>query len=60
MRSGGPAKTYEAGIDLHIVVVEFDSAAQAITACNSPGYEAALAVPGSEAERDVRIVEGVD
>ena len=42
------------------VVVEFDSLAQAISAYDSPGYQAALAVLGNAAERDLRIVEGVD
>ena len=57
---GDPAKTYEAGIDLRTAVVEFDSSTQAIAAYESPGYQAALAVLGNAAERDVRIVEGVD
>ena len=51
---------YEAGIDLRTVVVEFESSAQAIAAYESPGYQAALAVLGNAAERDLRIVEGVD
>jgi len=57
---GNPAKTYEAGIDLRTVVVEFDSLAQAIAAYESPGDQAALAVLGNGAERDLRIVEKVD
>jgi uncharacterized protein (DUF1330 family) len=57
---GSPAKTYEAGIALRTVVVEFDSTAQAIVAYESPGYQAALAVLGDAAERDVRIVESVN
>jgi uncharacterized protein (DUF1330 family) len=57
---GDPAKTYEGGIDQRTVVVEFDSLAQAISAYDSPGYQAALAVLGNAAERDLRIVEGVD
>jgi len=56
---GNPAKTYEAGIDLRTVVVEFNSPAKAIAAYKRPGYQAALAVLGDAAERDVRIVEGV-
>ena len=42
------------------MLVEFDSLAQAIAAHDSPAYQAALAVLGSAAERDLRIVEGVD
>ena len=57
---GNPAKTCEGGIDQRTVLVEFDSLAQAIAAHESPGYQAALAVLGSAAERDLRIVEGID
>ena len=57
---GAPAKTYESGIDQRTVLVEFDSLAQAIAAHDSPAYQAALAVLGNAAERDLRIVEGVD
>jgi uncharacterized protein (DUF1330 family) len=57
---GLPAKTYEGGIDQRTVLVEFDSLAQAIAAHESSGYQAALAVLGSAAERDLRIVEGID
>jgi len=57
---GSPAKTYEAGINQRTVLVEFDSLAQAIAAHDSPGYQAALAVLGNAAERDLRIVEGVE
>src|SRR6516162_352601 len=56
----GVAKTYEVGINQRTVLVEFDSLAQAIATYDSPGYQAALAVLGNAAERDVRIVEGVD
>jgi uncharacterized protein (DUF1330 family) len=56
----GPAKTYEAGIDQRTVLVEFDSLAQAIAAHDSPAYQATLAVLGNAAERDMRIIEGVD
>ena len=56
-----PAKVYEAGIDLPVVVIEFDSVAQAIAAHDSPAYQAALAALGNTSVvRDMRIVEGVD
>jgi uncharacterized protein (DUF1330 family) len=55
-----PAKTYDAGIDQRTVLVEFDSLAQAIATHDSPSYQAALAVLGNAAERDMRVVEGVD
>lgn len=58
---GHPAKVYEAGIDLPVVLIEFDSLAQAIAAHESPAYQAALAALGNTAVvRDMRIVEGVD
>jgi uncharacterized protein (DUF1330 family) len=57
---GGVAKTYEAGINQRTVLVEFNSLAQAIATYDSPDYQAALAVLGNAAERDVRIVEAAD
>ena len=56
---GTPAKTYEAGLSQRVVVIEFDSVAQATAAHDSPGYQAALKELGNAAERDIRIVEGV-
>src|SRR5215472_6032842 len=57
---GIPAKTYEHGIKERTVVIEFDSLAQAVAAHDSPAYQAALAALGTGAERDLRIVEGID
>ena len=56
---GNPAKTYEAGMSQRVVVIEFDSLAKALACHDTPGYQAALKVLGSSAERDMRIVEGV-
>lgn len=56
---GGTVKTYEGGIDQRTVLIEFDSVEQAIAAHDNPGYQAALAVLGDGAERDLRIVAGV-
>jgi uncharacterized protein (DUF1330 family) len=57
---GAPAKTYEAGLNQRVVVIEFDSVAQATTTHDSPAYQAALKVLGKDAvERDMRIIEGV-
>ena len=55
---GAPAKTYEAGVNQRVVVIEFDSLAQATAAYESADYQAALKVLGDGAERDIRIVEG--
>lgn len=56
---GTPAKTYEAGLDQRVVVIEFDSVQQAVAAHDSAGYQAALKALGNGAERDIRIVDGV-
>jgi uncharacterized protein (DUF1330 family) len=42
-----------------VVVIEFDSVAQATAAHDSAAYQAALKELGNGAERDIRIVEGV-
>jgi uncharacterized protein (DUF1330 family) len=58
---GAPAFTKEQGVAQRTVVIEFDSVAQAQAAYASPGYQAALAALGTNAaERDIRIVEGVE
>ena len=56
---GLPSKTYEAGMNQRVVVIEFDSVAQATAAHDSAGYQAALKELGNGAERDIRIIEGV-
>ncbi len=56
---GDPTKVYEAGVMQRVVVIEFESVAQAIAVHDSPGYQAALKALGDGAERDLRIVEGV-
>jgi uncharacterized protein (DUF1330 family) len=43
-----------------VVVMEFESLEKAVAAYNSAAYQAALKALGSAAERDFRIVEGVD
>jgi uncharacterized protein (DUF1330 family) len=55
---GMPAKTYEAGVNQRVVLIEFDSIAQAIAAHDGAAYQAALKVLGDSADRDIRIVEG--
>jgi uncharacterized protein (DUF1330 family) len=57
---GLPARVYESGLDQRTVVIEFDSVAQAAAAHDSPGYQQALRALGNGADRDMRIVEGVD
>jgi len=57
---GLPARVYEGGLAQRTVLIEFDSVAQAIAAHDSPGYQEALRALGNGAERDLRIVEGVE
>lgn len=57
---GMAAKVYEAGIQQRVVVIEFDSLAQALAAHDTAAYQAALKeLDGGAVERDLRIVEGV-
>ena len=57
---GGTAKTYEAGLNQRVVVIEFESVEKAIAALDGAAYQEALKALGKDAvERDMRIVEGV-
>ncbi|WP_205754846.1 DUF1330 domain-containing protein [Azoarcus sp. DD4] len=56
---GEAAQAYEDGVHQRIVIIEFESVERAMAAYQSPEYQAALAVLGNSAERDVRIVSGV-
>jgi uncharacterized protein (DUF1330 family) len=56
---GTAAKAYEKGRTERVVLIEFDSVAQAAAAHDSAGYQEALKVLGNAVERDLRIVEGV-
>jgi len=57
---GLPARVYEGGLEQRIVLIEFDSVAQAIAAHDSAAYQQALRVLGNAVDRDLRIVEGVE
>lgn len=57
---GNPSKTFESGQMQRVVVIEFDSVDQAIATHDSPAYQAALTALGNGADRDIRIVDGVD
>ena len=54
---GMPAKTYEAGMNERITLIEFDSLEQAIKGRESAAYLAAFAKLG-DVVRDVRVIEG--
>ena len=57
---GVPAHAYEAGIKERMVVVEFESVAAAVACHDSPAYQDALKVFNNAAERDFRIIEGLE
>ncbi|HEY4265408.1 MAG TPA: DUF1330 domain-containing protein [Micropepsaceae bacterium] len=58
---GTAVKTMEQGLMQRTVLIEFDSVDKAVAAYESPGYKEALAALGkSAAERDIRIVEGLE
>ena len=53
---------YDSGqrvLDMRVVVIEFPSVKEALAAHDSPAYQEALRVLGDAAERDMRVVEGV-
>jgi uncharacterized protein (DUF1330 family) len=43
-----------------VVLIEFPSVDAAVKAHDSPGYQAALKALDGAADRDIRIVEGLD
>ncbi len=51
---------HDQGIAERTVVIEFDSFEQAVAARESAAYQEALTVLSDGAERDFRIVEGID
>ena len=55
---GMPARAYEAGLEVRMVVIEFDSVAQAIATYEGADYQAALRVLEGAVERDMRFIEG--
>ena len=57
---GTPAKVYEKGLAQRTVLSEFESVAAATAAHDSPGYQEALRALGNAADRDMRIVEGLE
>ena len=58
---GGRSETLEGGAaNGRVVVIEFPSIEAAIAAHDSPGYQAALKALGDGAERDLRIVPGLE
>ena len=57
---GMPAKVFEAGLNQRTVVIEFPSVEAALKTHDSETYQKALKVLGTSAEREIRIVEGLE
>lgn len=57
---GEAAQVYEAGIKARTVLIEFPSVAAAKAAHDSPAYQEALDALDNGADREIRIVEGVE
>jgi len=59
-RTSTPARVYERGLIERTVLIEFEGLATALAAYHTPSYKEALRALGDGAERDLRIVEGID
>jgi|SRR5580658_7656319 uncharacterized protein (DUF1330 family) len=57
---GMPAHVFENGLEQRTVIIEFESVARAVAAHDAPAYQEALRALGGGADRDMRIVEGVE
>ena len=57
---GEAAAVYESGIKARTILIEFPSVAAALATHDSPAYQQALAALDDGAERDIRIVEGME
>jgi uncharacterized protein (DUF1330 family) len=57
---GGRVVAHEAGITQRVVLIEFDSFEQAVSAYESEVYQKALVALPDGFERDFRIIEGID
>jgi uncharacterized protein (DUF1330 family) len=57
---GNAAQVYENAVAGRVVLIEFPSVAQAIAAHDSPAYGEALRALGNAADREIRIIEGLE
>lgn len=57
---GPAAQAYENGLKQRVVVIEFPSLAQALAAHETPAYKEALEALDGAADRDMRVVEGLE
>jgi uncharacterized protein (DUF1330 family) len=60
VRTSGAIEAFEAGLKQRVVIIEFESFEKAVATYNSDAYKVALNTLGTAAERDFRIVEGLD
>jgi uncharacterized protein (DUF1330 family) len=60
VRTSDAIEAVEAGLKQRTVLIEFESFDKAVAAYRSDAYKAALRALGSAAERDFRIVEGLE
>jgi uncharacterized protein (DUF1330 family) len=57
---GSRLVAHEAGNTQRVLLIEFDSFEQAVAAYESEAYQKALVTLADGAERDFRIIEGID
>ncbi|MEV6348198.1 DUF1330 domain-containing protein [Actinoplanes sp. NPDC051851] len=57
---GSRVVAHDAGVAERTVLIEFDSFEQAVAVHESAAYQEALAALADGAERDFRIIEGID
>jgi uncharacterized protein (DUF1330 family) len=57
---GGAVQAYEQGLEERAVLIEFPSYEAAVATYEGDGYQEALKRLGDAADRDLRIVEGLD
>ena len=60
VRTADAVEPRESGLKQRVVIIEFESFDQAIATYNSEAYRAAVKALGAGADRDFRIVEGVE
>jgi uncharacterized protein (DUF1330 family) len=60
VRTSDAIEAFEAGLKQRIVIIEFESFEKAIATYNSDAYKVALKALGTAAERDFRVVEGLE
>ncbi len=60
IRASTAAEAHEAGLNQRTVIIEFESIEKAVAMYHSEAYGKALQVLGAAAERDFRIVEGLE